>query len=207
MLRIIDYGSGNIAAIANICQREKIPYRIARQPDELADATHFLLPGVGAFDPTMETLESSGMIAALQAQVIERKKPLLGICVGMQLLADASEEGVRSGLGFIPGRVRRIDTGMLTHPPHLPHMGWNDIAPRATHPLLEGIDTQQGFYFLHSYFFDAASADHVVATVDYGAALPCIVARGNVVGAQFHPEKSHRNGIRLITNFARWQYA
>jgi glutamine amidotransferase len=201
MLCIIDYGSGNVRAIANICERERIPYIITRDPARFEDATHFLLPGVGAFDPTMKILRDSCIVSGLETAVITHKKPIMGICVGMQLLANGSEEGQRGGLGWIPGRIRRIEPGTLTKPPHLPHMGWNSIAGKSDDPLLEGIDQEKGFYFLHSYFFDAQVCDDVVATVSYGSELPCIVRRGHIVGAQFHPEKSHANGIRLIKNF------
>lgn len=203
MLCIINYGSGNIAAVANICARENIEYYLAERPDDLQRGTHFLLPGVGAFDPTMRTLRDSGMVLALEEQVHGRGKPVLGICVGMHLLADGSEEGDRPGLGWIPGFVRRIDTGRLDRPPHVPHMGWNSIRQTQPHPILDGIDFEHGFYFLHSYFFDARSRSDVAATVYYGDDLPCVVVRERVIGAQFHPEKSHSNGKRLITNFAR----
>lgn len=201
MLCIIDYGSGNVGAIANICERERIPYSITHDPSRFAEATHFLLPGVGAFDPTIEILRSSGIVSALETEVMENSKPIMGICVGMHLLANSSDEGRRDGLGWIPGRVTRIDPALLDRPPHLPHMGWNSIDSLGDAPLLEGIDQVHGFYFLHSYYFDAADASDVVATVDYGGNLPCIVQRGHIIGAQFHPEKSHANGIRLIKNF------
>ncbi len=204
MLCIINYGSGNIAAISNICRREKLPHFIADKPAELGQGTHFLLPGVGAFDPTMETLENSGMLVALEDEVHGKNKPVLGICVGMQLLADGSDEGERPGLGWIGGHVRRIDTRNLNRPPHLPHMGWNSVDMAQQHPVLEGVDANHGFYFLHTYFFDAANKEDVLATVDYGGDLPCVVGHKRCVGAQFHPEKSHSNGIRLISNFARW---
>ena len=201
MLCIIDYGSGNVGAIANICERERIPYQITDDPARFEGATHFLLPGVGAFDPTIEALRDSGIVTALETEVFERGKRIMGICVGMHLLANGSDEGAREGLGWIPGRVSRIDTRALNRPPHLPHMGWNSIEGDANDPLLAGIDRARGFYFLHSYFFDAQEAGDVVARVEYGGALPCIVRRGHVIGAQFHPEKSHANGIRLIKNF------
>lgn len=201
MLCIIDYGSGNISAIANICEREQIPFFIANDPGQFETASHFLLPGVGAFDPTIATLRDSGIVSALEAEVFGKGKPLMGICVGMHLLANGSDEGEHEGLGWIPGHVTRIDTRALNRPPHLPHMGWNSIEGDANDPLLTGIDLERGFYFLHSYFFDALNAEDVVAQVDYGGAMPCIVRRGHVIGAQFHPEKSHANGIRLIKNF------
>lgn len=201
MLCIVDYGSGNVGAIANICARERIPYLITDHPARFETATHFLLPGVGAFDPTIETLRGSGIVAALEAEVLGRGKPIMGICVGMHLLANGSDEGKNEGLGWIPGRVTRIDTRMLNRPPHLPHMGWNGIEGDPDDPLLTGIDLGRGFYFLHSYYFDALDDSNIVARVHYGGALPCIVRRGHVIGAQFHPEKSHANGIRLIKNF------
>lgn len=201
MLCIIDYGSGNVSAIANICERERIAYLITHDPAHFEDATHFLLPGVGAFDPTIETLRDSGILAALENEVMARRKPIMGICVGMHLLADGSDEGERKGLGWIPGHVTRIDTHALKAPPHLPHMGWNSIVGAVGDPLLTGIDLECGFYFLHSYYFDAENAQDIVANVSYGADLPCIVRRGHIIGAQFHPEKSHSNGIRLIKNF------
>ncbi|QBK30801.1 imidazole glycerol phosphate synthase subunit HisH [Roseitalea porphyridii] len=201
MLCIIDYGSGNIAAIANICERERIPHIITHDPARFDAATHFLLPGVGAFDPTVETLRVSGILPALETAVMEQRKPIMGICVGMHLLADSSDEGRHQGLGWIPGHVTRIDIQALKQPPHLPHMGWNDIAGDPGDPLLMGVDLERGFYFLHSYFFEPHNPEDVVATVTYGTELPCIVRRGHVIGAQFHPEKSHANGIRLIKNF------
>lgn len=201
MLCIIDYGSGNIGAIANICERERIPFVISQDLRDFDAATHFLLPGVGAFDPTIKTLRETGIVAALETQVVQNKKPILGICVGMHLLASGSDEGQEKGLGWIPGHVTRIDVSKISQPPHLPHMGWNAIDAREDDPLFAGVDYERGFYFLHSYYFHADAAADVSATVIYGDKLPCVVRRGNVIGAQFHPEKSHSNGIRLIKNF------
>ena len=201
MLCIINYGSGNVAAIANICERERIPYLVTSDPARFEDATHFLLPGVGAFDPTIERLHRLSIVTALEAEVLGRGKPILGICVGMHLLANGSDEGQFEGLGWIPGHITRIDTKTLSHLPHLPHMGWNRIAGDADDPLLVGIDQEHGFYFLHSFYFAARDRDDIVATVSYGDDLPCIVRHGHIIGAQFHPEKSHFNGIRLIKNF------
>lgn len=201
MLCIIDYGSGNIGAIANICERERIPYLVTHDPARFDAATHFLLPGVGAFDPTIETLRNTGILSALETEVMAHNKPIMGICVGMHLLANSSDEGEQNGLGWIPGHVTCIDTSNFKRPPHLPHMGWNSISGEPNNPLLKGVDLECGFYFLHSYFFDTAEANDIVATVKYGSELPCIVRKGNIIGAQFHPEKSHSNGISLIKNF------
>lgn len=202
MIAIIDYGSGNIAAIANIYKHLKVPYLITSDLGELTKADRYILPGVGAFDATMRYLNDSGMVATLNEQVLVNQKKVLGICVGMQVLAESSDEGDLAGLGWIKGRVRQIEASLIPTNPKLPHMGWNSVAPKAGATLFAGVDIQQGFYFLHSYFFDAADADDVTATVQYGEELPCAVASGNVFGMQFHPEKSHANGVAVFRNFA-----
>ncbi len=202
MIAIINYGSGNLGAIANIYKQLKIPHVITGDLAELAAAERYILPGVGAFDATMSYLNKSGMVDMLNEQILVKKKKVMGICVGMQILADSSDEGELSGLGWIPGRVRQIDAATLPSNPKLPHMGWNSVKPRDGAQLFDGIDGERGFYFLHSYYFDAAAADNVAATVEYGKELPCAVARDNVFGMQFHPEKSHANGVRIFKNFA-----
>jgi len=201
MIGIIDYGSGNVAAIMNVLRRKRIAHFLSGKPSELAEARSYILPGVGAFDPTMEALTRSGIVAALNEQVLEKRKNVLGICVGMHLLAEGSDEGMAPGLGWIRGRVRRIETARLDRP-KLPHMGWNSVSPSGQSPLFRGIDADRGFYFLHSYYFAAADQADVAARVEYGEAMPCAVERGNVFGVQFHPEKSHSNGTRLFENFA-----
>ena len=202
MIGIINYGSGNIAAIANIYKQLKVPYLVTSDLAELAEAERYILPGVGAFDATMRYLNDSGMVATLNQQVLVNKKKVLGICVGMQILADSSEEGTLPGLGWIPGRVRKIDANLLPVSPKLPHMGWNSIVPNPNASLFAGVDAERGFYFLHSYYFDANDAAEVSATVMYGKEIPCAVARANVFGMQFHPEKSHANGAAVFRNFA-----
>ncbi len=202
MIAIINYGSGNIAAIANIYKRLKVPYVVSNDLDELARAERYILPGVGAFDATMRHLNDSGMVATLNEQVLVKKKKVMGICVGMQILAESSDEGTLPGLGWIPGRVRKIDASLLPDRPKLPHMGWNSVAPRTDALLFTGVDAQRGFYFLHSYYFDANEDKDVSATVRYGDEIACAVARANVFGMQFHPEKSHANGMAVFRNFA-----
>ena len=157
---------------------------------------------MGAFDPTIQHLKGSGILDVLRDEVHGKGKRILGICVGMHLLADGSDEGAETGLGWVPGRVTRIDAASLPHKPHLPHMGWNALHLTREDPLFAGIDCARGFYFLHSFYFNAASDAHVTARVDYGDALPCAVQNGPVYGVQFHPEKSHSNGMRLLQNFA-----
>jgi glutamine amidotransferase len=203
MIAIIDYGSGNVGAIANIYKKLKVPHIISGDAAELAAAERYVLPGVGAFDTTMDYLRESGMVELLNEQVLVKKKKVLGICVGMQILADSSEEGMKPGLGWIPGRVRKIDASTLVSSPKLPHMGWNSVTTKsADAPLLQGVDLEQGFYFLHSFYFDAQDPANVSATVLYGEELPCSVFRENVYGMQFHPEKSHSNGVAVFRNFA-----
>jgi imidazole glycerol-phosphate synthase subunit HisH len=202
MICLIDYGSGNVGALMNIFKQRKIPHFLSGRPDEFAKADRFLLPGVGAFDPTMAQLRGSGILDSLEEEVAGKGKPVLGICVGMHLLAEGSDEGELPGLGWIKGRVKKIDPAELSAPPHLPHMGWNNIDVNGSRPLFEGVDRTRGFYFLHSYYFDAAAPETVSASVSYGETLPCGVERDNIYGVQFHPEKSHHNGTRLLQNFA-----
>lgn len=202
MIAIVDYGSGNVAAIADIFKRLKVPHRITRDHTELRDADRYVLPGVGAFDTTMRTLKTSGLIGLLNEEVQGRGKKILGICVGMQILGDASDEGTLAGLGWIPGHIRRIDATTIHNLPKLPHMGWNSVRMKEPSPLFDGVDLDRGFYFLHSYFFDATQTASVTATVDYGVELPCGVVSDNIFGLQFHPEKSHSNGVAVFRNFA-----
>lgn len=202
MIAIINYGSGNLTAISNIYKQLSIAHEIAEDNASLERATHYILPGVGHFDYTMQTIRKSGIVDVLQENVLVKGKPILGICVGMQILADSSEEGECPGLGWIPGHVRRIqaeERGV-----RLPHMGWNSISIEGDdRGLFNGVDETVGFYFLHSYYFDVESASNVLAMTDYGGKLVCgVTNRRNIFGLQFHPEKSHRNGIAVYRNFA-----
>lgn len=202
MIGIIDYGSGNVFAIMNILKQQKIAHFLSGDPKELSQADRYILPGVGAFDPTMKNLMTSGVADVLNEQVIGGGKNILGICVGMHLLAEGSDEGREAGLGWIKGQVTKIDESKLVAAPKLPHMGWNSIECHNKASLFKGIDLSQGFYFLHSYYFKATESSHISATVEFGESLPCVVERDNVHGVQFHPEKSHSNGVRLLKNFA-----
>lgn len=202
MIAIIDYGSGNIAAIANIYKQLRIPHLVTGDPKALAEADRYILPGVGAFDTVMGDLVERGIVDTLNEQVVGKGKKAIGICVGMQILAGSSDEGNRPGLGWIPGHIRRIDANTIKTAPKLPHMGWNSISAPSNPALLRDVDLDRGFYFLHSYYFDPERADDVIATVHYGNELACGVAHGNVYGFQFHPEKSHMNGVAIFRNFA-----
>ena len=203
MIAIVDYGSGNVEAIADIFKRLKLPHAITRDHHELKAACRYVLPGVGAFDTTMRTLKDAGLISRLKDEVLGHGKKIMGVCVGMQILGDSSDEGVLSGLGWIPGQIRRINPSTINGLPKLPHMGWNSVNFKSDSPLFNGVDPKRGFYFLHSYYFDANDSGNVLATVDYGSKLPCVVASGNVFGFQFHPEKSHSNGVSIFRNFSQ----
>lgn len=202
MITIADYGLGNILAFSNVYRRMNVPVNVARTAQELAGATKIVLPGVGSFDHAMELLDASGMRPTLDGLVLERQVPVLGICVGMQILARRSEEGQREGLGWIDGRVRALSAQTAATSLPLPHMGWNDIQPVGEQPLFRGMDGDARFYFLHSYFFECERHGDVAATASYGVDFACAVHRANVHGVQFHPEKSHHCGAALLQNFA-----
>ena len=202
MITIIDYGSGNISAIGNIYERLNVAYKIAKFPSEIIGAKKLFLPGVGAFDETMILLENSGFKKALDFEVKINKVPIIGICVGMQVLGDSSEEGKLPCLGFIKGQVKRLDERLLINKPFLPHMGWNTIKIKKQSPLFEEVDTEIGFYFLHSFYFECYNQSDVLTTTDYGQSFASAINHENVYGIQFHPEKSHNNGVSLLKNFA-----
>jgi len=202
MIAIIDYGLGNIQAFVNVYNRLGIEVAVARTQGELEAASKLILPGVGAFDHAMELLEASGMRPALDRLVLGAQLPVLGICVGMQILADSSDEGTTGGLGWIPGRVRSFTSLPDAARLPLPHMGWNDVRVTGSHRLFRGLESEARFYFLHSYFYQCAHPGHVIATASYGTDFCCAVQSGNVYGVQFHPEKSHHFGTDLLKNFA-----
>lgn len=202
MITIIDYGLGNISAFANIYKRLNIEHCIAKDAASLAGASKIVLPGVGAFDYAMTLLNQSGMRETLDDLVLKQHVPVLGVCVGMQIMASSSEEGQLAGLNWIPGRVKKFDVKMLTHKPTIPHMGWNQFNAIEAHPIFNEIDAEQGFYFLHSYYFECENAADVFATSEYGIEFSSAVRRQNIYGFQFHPEKSLSNGVALLKNFA-----
>jgi glutamine amidotransferase len=199
VIGIVDYGLGNTQAIANIYKRLNVEVQLASTPDALARADRLILPGVGSFDWAMQQLGRTGLREALDRLVVVERRPVLGICVGMQMMARSSEEGQDPGLGWIAAEVRRLPAGERLM---LPHMGWNDVQAHAGSPLMRGLETDAQFYFLHSYYFSPDSQDVVIGTVEYGIGFACAVQSGNVYGVQFHPEKSHAWGVRLLKNFA-----
>lgn len=202
MIAILGYGLGNIKAFQNIYRGLNIPCVVAEDRAMLAAAERIILPGVGSFDHAMQRLKASGMFETLEEAVMGRQKPVLGVCVGMQMLARSSDEGVQPGLGWIDGTVSKIRFAEKAPRGLLPHMGWSRIDAKPGEPLLSGLDDALGFYFLHSYHFVCNDPADVIATADYAASFHCAVRRGNIMGVQFHPEKSHHNGVRLLKNFA-----
>lgn len=193
---IIDYGIGNIQAFCNIYSGLNISVEVATTPVELSRAQKIILPGVGAFDWAMERLISSGLQETLTALVVKEKIPILGVCVGMQMMAKRSEEGNLAGLGWFDADVRRFDP----NDKYLPHMGWNDVSPIRSNKLFNGIIDPK-FYFLHSYFFCPSQPSQSLATTNYGLEFTSAVANEHIYGVQFHPEKSHSWGIKLLKNF------
>lgn len=202
MISIVDYGSGNIKAIANIYERLNVPVRVIRTPEEVYKADKLILPGVGAFDDSMVRLNASGLREAMDCQVLEKGVPVLGVCVGMQIMACSSLEGRQPGLGwFDNSRVIRLDENAILHKPKLPHMGWNNARPHYEHPIFNGVDAEEGFYFLHSFHF-ICEPQHQLAVTQYGVEFASAVCKNRIFGFQFHPEKSHANGVRIFKNFA-----
>lgn len=202
MITIVDYGLGNIKAFYNMYKRLNIETRLARSADDLLGSTRIILPGVGHFDHAMELLDASGMRRTLDDLVMSQHVPVVGVCVGMQILANSSDEGRRAGLGWIPGHVQSLRKLPVGNDMPLPHMGWNDVIPVQPLGLFAGIETDARFYFLHSFYFAASNQDDIAAIANYGQDFPCVVHSGNVSGVQFHPEKSHHWGTRLLKNFA-----
>jgi imidazole glycerol-phosphate synthase subunit HisH len=202
MIGLVDYGLGNIQAFADIFRREGVDVAPARTPQELTRADKLVLPGVGAFDWAMSRLDQSGMRQTLDQLVLSECRPIIGVCVGMQMMVDSSEEGSLPGLGWISGKVRRLPDHQTGKSVQLPHMGWNDVDAIGDPPLLRGI-TEPRFYFLHSYYVEPTDEASVIARVTYGRNFAAAIRRDNIYGTQFHPEKSHDWGVRVLRNFAR----
>ena len=200
MIHVIDYGTGNIGSVLNMIRKVGGVARASGDADELRKATKLLLPGVGSFDNAVQKLEKLGLPGLLR-QKAQEGVPLLGICLGMQLLANESEEGTLPGLGLIPGNVRRFSFGHENIDLKIPHMGWNRIRSRKAHLLSRGLDGTSRFYFVHSYHFRCQNESDVLLETTYGYDFTSGVQRENVVGVQFHPEKSHRYGMQLMKNF------
>lgn len=198
---IIDYGMGNVGSIQNMLTRLGAEAGVTRDPTAITRADRLILPGVGAFDAGMRNLHQSGLLPIIKQKVLVGNTPLLGICLGMQLLMGRSEEGHEAGLGWLPGRVVRFSFDAENKHLKIPHMGWNVIQVKQASKLLDELGVDSRYYFVHSYHCVAAQGTEVLATATYGHEFAAVVARGNIFGVQFHPEKSHRFGMELLRNF------
>ena len=204
MIGIVNYGAGNIKAIQKIFRDNNVLHQVIEESSELIICDKLILPGVGHYDYVMKKLRNSNLVDSLNEAVIVNRIPILGICVGMQIMGNSSDEGNEHGLGWISGKVKLFDKGLLKEKPHLPHMGWNTVIPTSENPLFKGINIQQGFYFVHSFYFEATNQNNVLSTTDYGITFHSSINSDNIFATQFHPEKSHGNGERLLMNFVNF---
>jgi imidazole glycerol-phosphate synthase subunit HisH len=199
MIAVVDYGAGNLRSIEKALERQGLRVRIIDAPDALEEAEALVVPGDGAFGPAMARLRAQGFADRIRA-FADSGRPFLGVCLGMQLLFEESEEdGLHRGLGLLPGRVVRLSGGVK-----IPHMGWNALTLLRPSPLLDGCSTGEYVYFIHSYHAVPVDPELIAATVEYGGQVAAVVGRRNVWATQFHPEKSGSVGIRMLANFARW---
>jgi glutamine amidotransferase len=203
MITIIDYGVGNISAFENVYKRLNIPTKVAKTAFDLENAEKLILPGVGAFDYAMTQLNNSGMRDKLDDLVLNENVPVIGICVGMQMMGNKSQEGNLGGLGWINGDILKFDEQLIAHRTKLPHMGWNDVLPYPGEPLFNGLEQGAIFYFLHSFYFNCNDSENSIARSEYGIQFTSAVKHKNIYGIQFHPEKSHQFGETLLNNFAK----
>lgn len=200
MIVIVDYDAGNVASVLNIVLKAGGEAVISRDPTMVKSASKIILPGVGHFRKAMERLTASGLTTALHECVVSKRVPFLGICLGMQLIAEHSEEGDCEGLGWLPGRVVRFVSNPET-PIRVPHMGWNTITLRREEPLLKGLPDDSRFYFVHSYHMLCGQKNCEVATTRHGREFTAVVRQENICGMQFHPEKSHKFGLAIMRRF------
>ncbi len=199
MIGILNYGIGNVQAIENCFRVLDIGTLQVTLPDHIEKCTHLILPGVGSFDHAVMAFNNSGLRTATEYHARNMQKPLLGICVGMQMLASSSEEGTEKGLGLISGSVRRLNGENVP----MPHMGWNTVYYEKSHAIVKDLFENAEFYFLHSFYFATNSEDSILGVTNYGELFPAIVYEKNIFGMQCHPEKSHDAGLKFLKNFAR----
>lgn len=199
MITIIDYGLGNLESIVNMFKKLGHKSKISQNREDLLNASKLILPGVGSFDTGMNNLNRRGYIEVLNEKVKEDKTPFLGICLGMQILANSSEEGVQPGLGFINGKSVKFTHDSLK----VPHMGWNNINLLKESTLLEPVEKFRKYYFVHSYHLVCKDDKDILATSEYGHSFTAMVEKNNIFGAQFHPEKSHKYGMEILNQFAK----
>ncbi len=203
MIAIVDYGLGNLRSIWNMLRRIGVEAVVTSDASLIAEADKLILPGVGAWDAGVRGLDASGLRDLLDHKVLHEKTPVLGICLGMQLLCRRSEEGTLLGLGWIDADVVRFDASVAAQGLKVPHMGWNEVDVAHAHPLFDAQADEPAYYFVHSYHAHCDDMGDVLGWTTHGVRFPAALARGNVMGAQFHPEKSHRHGMALLAGFAR----
>jgi glutamine amidotransferase len=203
MIAVIDYGRGNVRSLSNAVEYIGYDALITSDAKKIGDADKIILPGVGAFGDAMRAIRERALDTALYREVIEKGKPMLGICLGLQLLGKSSEEhGYHEGLGWIDAQVRRFDPGLRLK---VPHVGWNDIDYSNPAPLFKGLKRdERSFYFVHSFYLDCNEPTDILATCEYGKKFTAAIRHNNILATQFHPEKSQDNGIQVLTNFLRW---
>ena len=203
MIGIIDYGLGNLQAFLNVYKRLGLDATRVQEETEFDKATHLILPGVGNYDHALEKLNASGLREKLDHVVLTEKKPILGVCVGMQIMANSSEEGEAEGLGWIPGEVKHLSSLLGKTALPLPHMGWNQMRPAASSFMASADSSGQQFYFLHSFFYEPEDRAFISGSTIYGEEFSAAVSKENIHGIQCHPEKSHHWGAALLEGFAR----
>ena len=203
MIAIIDYRTANLGSIVNMFRHIGVDAKVAASPAEMAGASHIVMPGIGHFDTCARNLGELGFAQALEEPVLARRIPLLGICVGAQLLTRGSEEGELPGLGWIAARTRRFPAMPQDPRYKVPHMGWNTVKPTRPHPLFDGFDAPLRAYFVHSFCIECDDPATMLAETTHGIPFASAIGRDNIAGMQFHPEKSHRFGMRILSNFAR----
>jgi glutamine amidotransferase len=202
MITIVDYGVGNLGSIVNMLKKAGAKAQASSDPNDLRQAEKLILPGVGAFDAGMKKLNETGLVPVLNELVLDKKVPVIGLCLGMQLMTKRSEEGTEAGLGWIDAETVRFKFGAENAHLKVPHMGWNTLDICRPHPLVADLGAEPRFYFVHSYHIVCVDESDIVANTDYGYPLAAVINRGNILGAQFHPEKSHTFGMQLLRNFA-----
>jgi glutamine amidotransferase len=201
MTVIVDYGLGNLGSIKNMLNHIGYNAEISSDHEKIRAAVRLILPGVGAFDQGMKNLEESGLIPLLNQKVLEEKTPVLGICLGMQLFTNKSEEGVLPGLGWVDAETIKFNSTKTGKKFPIPHMGWEYVSEKGNSPLLEGMYEDPKFYFVHSYYVKCNHPQEAILTSNYILEFDSGFQKGNILGVQFHPEKSHKYGMKLLTNF------
>jgi len=203
MVVIVNYDVGNLNSIANMLKKAGVNSVISSDPNVIRRADKLILPGVGAFDAGMEKLNERSLVPVLNESVLERKIPVLGLCLGMQLMTSKSAEGELPGLGWIAGETLRFQFEKDQAHLKVPHMGWNVIRPVRSHPLVDQLADDARYYFVHSYHVVCQDPSDIVAYTEYGYSIVSVIAKGNILGAQFHPEKSHKFGLQFLKNFVK----